>query len=194
MQALVDDLLLLARVGSDADGARGRRPRRRRARRGAADRARHRHRLRAAPAGDAAAVGRVLRNLVDNAVRHAGSRVVVTVADGSVRVDDDGAGLDPADRERVFERFVRLDEARERDEGGSGLGLAIAREIAREQGGDVVLGVADLGGLRAELRLPRDCARAVVALGGTSPGGDDDARARPGARRGPVPRGARLGG
>ena len=105
--------------------------------------------------GDAAAVGRVLRNLVDNAVRHAGSRVVVTVADGSVRVDDDGAGLDPADRERVFERFVRLDEARQRDEGGSGLGLAIAREIAREQGGDVVLGVADLGGLRAELRLPR---------------------------------------
>jgi signal transduction histidine kinase len=72
-----------------------------------------------------------------------------------VRVDDDGAGLDPADRERVFERFVRLDEARQRDEGGSGLGLAIAREIAREQGGDVVLGTADLGGLRAELRLPR---------------------------------------
>ena len=72
-----------------------------------------------------------------------------------MRVDDDGAGLDPADRERVFERFVRLDEARERDAGGSGLGLAIAREIAREQGGDVVLGAADLGGLRAELRLPR---------------------------------------
>ena len=104
--------------------------------------------------GDAAAVGRVLRNLVDNAVRHAGSRVEVVVADGSVRVDDDGAGLDPGDRERVFERFVRLDEARQRDEGGSGLGLAIAREIAREQGGDVVLGAADRGGLRAELRLP----------------------------------------
>ncbi|MDQ0374096.1 ATP-binding protein [Cellulomonas humilata] len=154
MQALVDDLLLLARVGStpmaleDVDlGAVARdvvRPTEPVTVTGSG-RAR----------GDTAAVGRVLRNLVDNAVRHAGSRVVVTVGDGSVRVDDDGAGLDPADRERVFERFVRLDEARQRDEGGSGLGLAIAREIAREQGGDVVLGVADLGGLRAEVRLPR---------------------------------------
>ena len=99
-------------------------------------------------------MGRVVRNLVDNAARHAVDRVEVSVADGSVRVDDDGAGVARADRERVFERFVRLDEARERDAGGSGLGLAIAREIAREQGGDVVLGVADLGGLRAELRLP----------------------------------------
>ncbi|WP_421740191.1 ATP-binding protein [Cellulomonas sp.] len=155
MQALVDDLLLLARVGSsplvhdELDlGAVARdvvRP--------------------GGPVavtvtgsgqarGDAAAVGRVLRNLVDNAVRHAVDRVEVVVADGSVRVDDDGAGVAQADRERVFERFVRLDEARERDAGGSGLGLAIAREIAREQGGDVVLGDADLGGLRAELRLP----------------------------------------
>jgi signal transduction histidine kinase len=154
MQALVDDLLLLARVGSTPTvsdeldlGAVARdvvRPTEPVTVTGDG-RAR----------GDAAAVGRVLRNLVDNAVRHAGSRVAVVVADGSVRVDDDGAGLDPADRERVFERFVRLDEARQRDEGGSGLGLAIAREIAREQGGDVVLGTADLGGLRAELRLPR---------------------------------------
>ena len=79
----------------------------------------------------------------------------MSVADGCVRVEDDGAGLAPDDRERVFERFVRLDEARERDAGGSGLGLAIAREIAREQGGDVVLGDAALGGLRAELRLPQ---------------------------------------
>ena len=97
----------------------------------------------------------MLRNLVDNAARHAVDRVEVSVADGCVRVEDDGAGLAPADRERVFERFVRLDEARERDAGGSGLGLAIAREIAREQGGDVVLGDAELGGLRAELRLPQ---------------------------------------
>lgn len=154
MQALVDDLLLLARVGStpmahdELDlGAVARdvvRPTEPVTVTGDG------HAL-----GDAAAVGRVLRNLVDNAVRHAGSRVVVAVGDGSVRVEDDGAGLDPAERERVFERFVRLDEARQRDEGGSGLGLAIAREIAREQGGDVVLGSAELGGLRAELRLPR---------------------------------------
>ena len=153
MQALVDDLLVLARVGStptvheDLDlGAVARdvvRPTEPVTVTGDG------HAL-----GDAAAVGRVLRNLVDNAVRHAGSRVDVVVDDGLVRVDDDGAGLDAADRERVFERFVRLDEARERDAGGSGLGLAIAREIARELGGDVVLGTADLGGLRAELRLP----------------------------------------
>lgn len=156
MQALVDDLLLLARVGSsplvhdELDlGAVAR------------DVVRPGGSVAVTVTGsgqargDAAAVGRVLRNLVDNALRHAVDRVEVVVADGSVRVDDDGAGVAPGDRERVFERFVRLDEARERDAGGSGLGLAIAREIAREQGGDVVLGDAALGGLRAELRLPR---------------------------------------
>ncbi|WP_456844622.1 ATP-binding protein [Cellulomonas sp. P5_C6] len=156
MQVLVDDLLLLARVGSTplvheeldllAVARDVVRP-------GGAvavtvSGAGHAR-------GDAMAVGRVLRNLVDNAARHAVDQVEVVVTDGRVRVDDDGAGLAPGDRERVFERFVRLDEARERDAGGSGLGLAIAREIAREQGGDVVLGDADLGGLRAELRLPR---------------------------------------
>ncbi|HQY33380.1 MAG TPA: ATP-binding protein, partial [Actinotalea sp.] len=101
-----------------------------------------------------AALARVVRNLVDNAVRHAASRVQVHVADGCVGVDDDGAGVTAADRERVFERFVRLDDARERESGGSGLGLAIAREIAREHGGDVVLGTSPLGGLAATLRLP----------------------------------------
>jgi signal transduction histidine kinase len=55
----------------------------------------------------------------------------------------------------VFERFVRLDDARARGDGGSGLGLAIAREIAREHGGEVLLGVAPGGGARALLRLPR---------------------------------------
>ncbi|MBO3084621.1 ATP-binding protein [Cellulomonas fengjieae] len=154
MQVLVDDLLLLARVGStpledaDLDLAEV-----------ARDAVRPSDPVTVTGAGrargDARAAARVVRNLVDNAVRHAASRVEVVLADGVVRVDDDGAGLAPADRERVFERFVRLDEARERDAGGSGLGLAIAREIAREQGGDVVLGVAELGGLRAELRLPR---------------------------------------
>ena len=155
MQALVDDLLLLARVGSsplvrdELDLAAV-----------ARDVVRTGGPVAVTVSGsgtahgDAAAVGRVLRNLVDNAARHAVDRVDVVVADGRVRVDDDGAGVAPADRERVFERFVRLDEARERDAGGSGLGLAIAREIAREQGGDVVLADSDLGGLRAELRLP----------------------------------------
>jgi signal transduction histidine kinase len=157
MQALVDDLLLLARVGSTP--------------------ARHRpvdlaHLARTAVAaaqvpdgvettltgtgaasGDPDALVRVVRNLVDNAARHAASRVLVAVADGLVTVDDDGAGIAPADRERVFERFVRLEEARGREAGGSGLGLAIAREIARDHGGDVVLGEAPAGGLRATVRL-----------------------------------------
>ena len=146
MQALVDDLLLLARVGSASHE------------RSSVDLA-----ALAASVGavevvgtgsavvDADAVGRVLRNLVDNATRHAASRVVVTVAPGLVTVDDDGSGVPVADRERVFERFVRLDEAREREAGGSGLGLAIAREIARDQGGDVTLADSPLGGLRAVL-------------------------------------------
>lgn len=103
---------------------------------------------------DAVATGRVVRNLVGNALRHATSRVVVTVADRSVVVEDDGTGIPADDRERVFERFVRLDDAREREAGGSGLGLAIAREMAREQGGDVVLGDSALGGLSAEVSLP----------------------------------------
>ena len=62
--------------------------------------------------------------------------------------------IPPEKREDVFKPFVRLDEARNQDEGGSGLGLAIARDIARSHGGDVVLGDSPLGGLRATVRLP----------------------------------------
>jgi len=71
-----------------------------------------------------------------------------------IRVDDDGPGIPPEDRERVFERFTRLDDARARDAGGSGLGLAIVRELARSRGGDVRLGESPAGGLRAEVDLP----------------------------------------
>ncbi|WP_149202204.1 ATP-binding protein [Actinotalea subterranea] len=161
MQALVDDLLLLARVGAaplhDADLDLGRVAR-------DAVEASHAAAGRddvtvavdgsGRARGDEAAVARVVRNLVDNAARHAASRVLVEVADGCVVVQDDGHGIAAADRERVFERFVRLDEAREREAGGSGLGLAIAREVAREHGGDVVLGASSLGGLSATVRLP----------------------------------------
>lgn len=160
MQALVDDLLLLARVGAhplaraDVDllelaerlvATLAPDPRR-----GVAVTVTGTGRARA----DVAAATRVLRNLVDNAVRHARTRVDVAVADGVVTVDDDGAGIGPQERDVVFERFVRLDEARERDAGGSGLGLAIARELAREMQGDVMLDDAPAGGLRAVLRLP----------------------------------------
>ena len=65
-----------------------------------------------------------------------------------------GPGIAPEHREDVFRPFLRLDEARNQDEGGSGLGLAIARDIARSHGGDIVLGTSPLGGLRASLRIP----------------------------------------
>ncbi len=71
-------------------------------------------------------------------------------------VDDDGAGVPPGERERVFERFVRLDEARARDDGGSGLGLAIVREIVRAHGGDASLGESALGGALFVVTLPAD--------------------------------------
>ncbi len=101
---------------------------------------------------------RVVGNLVDNARRHARSEVRLTalVHGGRVlvRVDDDGPGIPEAERERVFERFTRLDDARGRDAGGAGLGLAIVRELLRSRGGDVRLTESPAGGLRAEIDLP----------------------------------------
>jgi signal transduction histidine kinase len=92
-------------------------------------------------AADPAALRSLLSNLLDNAARHARSVVAVDVhPEGSsaiVRVDDDGHGLAPEDCAVVFERFVRLDEARNRDAGGSGLGLAIVAAIAEAHGGSV---------------------------------------------------------
>jgi len=69
-------------------------------------------------------------------------------------VDDDGGGVPDAERERIFDRFVRLDDARGRDAGGSGLGLAIVREIAAAHGGTVAVAGSALGGARFEVRLP----------------------------------------
>lgn len=108
--------------------------------------------------GDRRQLGRALQNLVSNAHRHAATTVVVSChADGDaavVRVDDDGSGIPVGDRERVFERFTRLDEARVRDGGGSGLGLAIVREVAEAHGGTASATNSPLGGARVELRLP----------------------------------------
>jgi signal transduction histidine kinase len=108
--------------------------------------------------GDPDALSRIVRNLVDNAARHAAGRVALSLGeeDGRVvlTVDDDGPGIPEADRERVFERFVRLDDARARDGGGSGLGLAIVRELAAAYGGDVAIGSSPLGGARLTVRLP----------------------------------------
>ncbi|QCR20863.1 two-component sensor histidine kinase [Agrococcus sp. SGAir0287] len=112
----------------------------------------------AAVAGDARLLSRALRNLVDNAMRHASTRIALgsVVRDGRAMmwVDDDGAGIAASERERVFERFVRLDEARARDDGGSGLGLAIVREVARAHGGDAWIADAPIGGARFVLELP----------------------------------------
>jgi signal transduction histidine kinase len=109
-------------------------------------------------AGDPDRLRRVVANLLDNAVRHAGSRVDVRVsADGPevvAVVSDDGAGVPPGDRDRVFERFTRLDDARGRDEGGAGLGLAIVRDVVLRHGGTVTLGAAVPSGLWVEVRLP----------------------------------------
>jgi two-component system, OmpR family, osmolarity sensor histidine kinase EnvZ len=100
---------------------------------------------------------RLLFNLLSNAARH-GERIALSAHhEGrwlAVDVDDDGPGIPPHMREEVFKPFVRLDEARNQDEGGSGLGLAIARDIARSHGGDIALGDSPLGGLRATVRLP----------------------------------------
>jgi len=104
-----------------------------------------------------AAFKRCLANLVSNAARHAPSISITGHRDHrwlTVTVDDDGPGIAADMREEVFKPFLRLDDARNQDEGGTGLGLAIARDIARSHGGDITLGDSPLGGLRATVRVP----------------------------------------
>jgi signal transduction histidine kinase len=108
--------------------------------------------------GDPDQLHRVLRNLVDNAVKHARTTVTVSLArrggDGVVVVGNDGPPIDPGDRDRIFDRFVRLDESRSRDDGGAGLGLAIARDIVVAHDGSLT--VEDLSeGAAMRIRLPR---------------------------------------
>jgi two-component system osmolarity sensor histidine kinase EnvZ len=104
-----------------------------------------------------AAFKRCLANLVSNAARFAASIAITGHRDHrylSITVDDDGPGIPQKLREEVFKPFMRLDDARNQDEGGTGLGLAIARDIARSHGGDIMLGDSPLGGLRATVRVP----------------------------------------
>jgi signal transduction histidine kinase len=93
--------------------------------------------------GDSTAISRVIRNLLDNAVRHATSRVDVCVGSRDrkaiIAIGDDGPGIAPEDRTRVFERFVRLDSDRSRSSGGAGLGLAIVAEVVAAHGGTVTI-------------------------------------------------------
>jgi two-component system osmolarity sensor histidine kinase EnvZ len=100
---------------------------------------------------------RCLANLVSNAARHANAIAIKGIRDHrylTVTVDDDGPGIPQDMREEVFKPFLRLDDARNQDEGGTGLGLAIARDIARSHGGDIILGDSPMGGLRATVRIP----------------------------------------
>jgi two-component system osmolarity sensor histidine kinase EnvZ len=128
-----------------------------------ADAERHGHRANATFHGQAevtvrpAAFKRCLANLVSNAGRFAATVGITGHRDHrwlTVTVDDDGPGIPQALREDVFKPFLRLDDARNQDEGGTGLGLAIARDIARSHGGDITLGDSPLGGLRATVRVP----------------------------------------
>jgi signal transduction histidine kinase len=109
--------------------------------------------------GDPVAVSRVIRNLVDNAVRHAKSRVDVCVGsrdgDATITVSDDGRGIAPAERARVFERFVRLDSDRARSSGGSGLGLAIVAEIVAAHSGTVTIDDRPGGGTKMTVAFPQ---------------------------------------
>jgi len=107
--------------------------------------------------GKPQALKRCLTNLIANAIKF-GSRAQVQVEDGSaliIRIRDSGPGIPPAELERVFEPFYRLESSRNRDSGGTGLGLAIARDIAQAHGGTLTLANLPAGGLEALLTLPR---------------------------------------
>jgi signal transduction histidine kinase len=108
--------------------------------------------------GDPAGLHRILHNLGDNAAQHASTHVMFALdeRDGAavLTVDDDGPGIPEADRARVFERFVRLDDARARDDGGSGLGLAIVAELVAAHGGTVAVASSPLRGACIEVTLP----------------------------------------
>ncbi|MFI6900705.1 sensor histidine kinase [Nonomuraea sp. NPDC050394] len=145
LSGIIDELLLMARLDAGAVPDRKRVDLGELARAQAARRAGVR-----ADVADGAFVDgspiqldRLLTNLLDNAERHARSRVGLSVAvDGGevvLTVTDDGNGIAPQDRERVFERFTRLREGRERDQGGSGLGLALSRQIAEVHGGSLAI-------------------------------------------------------
>jgi two-component system, OmpR family, sensor kinase len=116
-----------------------------------------------------------LRNLIANAFAHTepAGHVDLSVQERGDRirfvVDDDGSGVPPADRERIFDRFARLDTARGRTTGGAGLGLSIVRAIARAHHGDVRIEDSPSGGARFVLELPRGAASAQASRSDTSP-------------------------
>ncbi len=113
--------------------------------------------------GDSTAISRVIRNLLDNAVRHATSRVEVFVGqrgrEATIAISDDGPGIATEDRVRVFERFVRLDSDRSRSNGGAGLGLAIVAELVAAHGGAVAIEGRPGRGTTLLVSLPQHTSR-----------------------------------
>jgi len=109
--------------------------------------------------GDSRQLICLVRNLVDNAARHAETRVVLSLrshgTDGVLVVEDDGPGIPLELRTRVLERFVRLEDSRARDQGGAGLGLALVCAVATTHGGTVTVGESPSGGARFEIHLPK---------------------------------------
>ncbi|MEA3501900.1 MAG: ATP-binding protein [Actinomycetota bacterium] len=103
-------------------------------------------------------LGRMVANLITNAQRHAGTEIAVSLhtRDGDIEliVEDDGPGVPTAERDRVFERFVRLEEGRGRAEGGTGLGLAIVSGVAGVHGGRVEVVDGARGGARFVVTMP----------------------------------------
>jgi signal transduction histidine kinase len=165
MRRLVEDLLLLARadehtdvqvaVDVDLDDIMH----------AEADRVRAITRLRVSTeinhvrvSGDPRALSRLVRNLVDNAIRHAHNSIRLDCAQVAARaqmvVADDGPGIPVAERRRIFDRFVRLDSPRTREYGGAGLGLSIVAQIADAHHGTVTVGESSSGGARFVVRLP----------------------------------------
>ncbi len=114
--------------------------------------------------GDWGKLQRLLSNLLSNALRYAESRILISANPAAgkpgwieLRVEDDGPGIPEEGREKVFERYYRVDASRNRSSGGSGLGLAICREIVRAHGGRIQAGVSDeLGGAQFSVMLPSD--------------------------------------
>jgi signal transduction histidine kinase len=109
--------------------------------------------------GDRLALARMVENLAGNAARHARSLVAFSLSESAggvlLTVADDGPGIAPADRARVFDRFVRLDAARTRESGGAGLGLAIVAKIVESHGGTIEIGTSPNGGASLVVNLPR---------------------------------------
>jgi len=108
--------------------------------------------------GSASYLARLVHNLIDNANRYGNYRIAVQLSEEDgvavLTVDDDGAGVPEADRDRIFDRFTRLDESRARSSGGVGIGLSLVRRVADWHGGSVSVGDAAMGGARFEVRIP----------------------------------------